>query len=137
MKTFDQLVTKVEEGWWDQQKAKVAGLGSSIAGDKAGAAKKQAQSLAMGSKAFALFDQFKQDMLELTKSTDQLQFNKNFPDFKLGYSVDHFKDFKFPLAKTSIYTLHSLKNDLYKKYISTSIESDLSLDSKHIRSVMD
>ncbi len=80
MKTFDQLVTKVEEGWWDQQKAKVAGLGSSIAGDKAGAAKKQAQSLAMGSKAFALFDQFKQDMLELTKSTDQLQFNKKFPE---------------------------------------------------------
>jgi len=80
MQTFDQLVTKVEEGWWDQQKAKVAGLGSSIAGDKAGAAKKQAQSLAMGSKAFALFDQFKQDMLELTKSTDQLQFNKKFPE---------------------------------------------------------
>ena len=80
MKTFDQLVTKVEEGWFDQQKAKLAGLGSSISGDKAGAAKKQAQSLAMGSNAFALFDQFKQDMLELTKSTDQLQFNKSFPE---------------------------------------------------------
>ena len=65
------------------------------------------------------------------------EFNKNFLDFKLGYSVDHFKDFKFPLAKTSIYTLHCLKNELYKKYISTNIESDLSLDSKHIRSVMD
>tara|TARA_Y100000310_G_scaffold239242_1_gene242814 strand:+ start:643 stop:759 length:117 start_codon:yes stop_codon:yes gene_type:complete len=36
VQTFDQLVTKVEEGWWDQQKAKMAGLGSSIAGDKAG-----------------------------------------------------------------------------------------------------
>ena len=80
MRTFDQLVTKVEEGWWDQSKAKLAGLGSSIAGDQAGAAKKQAQSLAKSSSAFALFDQFKQDMLELTKSTDQLQFNKNFPE---------------------------------------------------------
>jgi hypothetical protein len=80
VQAFDQLVKKVEEGWWDQQKAKMAGLGSSITGDKAGAAKKQAQSLAMGSNAFALFDQFKQDMLELTKSTDQLQFNKNFPE---------------------------------------------------------
>jgi len=80
VKTFDQLVTKVEEGWWNQAKAKVAGMGSSIAGDQAGAAKKQAQSLAMSSPAFALFDQFKQDMLELTKSTDQLQFNKKFPE---------------------------------------------------------
>ena len=65
------------------------------------------------------------------------EFNKNFSEFKLGYSVDHFKSFKFPLARTSIYTLHSFKNPLYKKYISTDIESDLSLDSKHIRSVMD
>ena len=65
------------------------------------------------------------------------EFNKNFSEFKLGYSVDHFKDFKFPLARTSIYTLHSFKNPLYKKYISTDIESDLSLDSKHIRSIMD
>ena len=65
------------------------------------------------------------------------EFNKNFSEFKLGYSVDHFKNFKFPLARTSIYTLHSFKNHLYKKYISTDIESDLSLDSKHIRSVMD
>ena len=64
-------------------------------------------------------------------------FNNNFSEYKLGYSVDHFKNFKFPLAKTSIYTLHSFKNDLYKKYISTDIESDLSLGSKHIRSVMD
>ena len=80
MQTFDQLVTKVEEGIWGQTKARIAGLGSSISGDAAGAAKKQAQSLAMGSNAFALFDQFKQDMLELTKSTDQLQFNKNFPE---------------------------------------------------------
>jgi len=80
VQAFDQLVKKVEEGIWGQTKARMAGLGSSISGDKAGAAKKQAQSLAMGSNAFALFDQFKQDMLELTKSTDQLQFNKNFPE---------------------------------------------------------
>ena len=65
------------------------------------------------------------------------EFNKNFSDFKLGHSVDHFKDFKFPLAKTSIYTLHCFKNHLYKKYIGTNIESDLSLGSKHMRSIMD
>ena len=65
------------------------------------------------------------------------EFNKNFSDYKLGYSVDHFKDFKFPLARTSIYTLHSFKNELYKKYISSDIESDLSLGSKHIRSIID
>ena len=65
------------------------------------------------------------------------EFNKNFLEFKLGYSVDHFKNFKFPLARTSIYTLHSFKNPLYKKYISADIESDLSLGSKHIRSLID
>ena len=65
------------------------------------------------------------------------EFNKNFSEFKLGYSVDHFKNFKFPLVKTSIYTLHCFKNHLYKKYIGRDIESDLSLGSKHIRSVMD
>ena len=64
------------------------------------------------------------------------EFNKNFSEFKLGYSVDHFKNFKFPLARTSIYTLHCFKNHLYKKYISKDIESDLSLGSKHIRSIM-
>jgi hypothetical protein len=80
VQTFDQLVVKVEEGWFGQQKAKLAGLGSSLTGDKAAAAKKQAQSLAMGSNAFALFDEFKQDMLELTKLTDQSEFNKKFPE---------------------------------------------------------
>ena len=65
------------------------------------------------------------------------EFNKSFSEFKLGCSVDHFKDFKFPLAKTSIYTLHCFNNHLYKKYIGTNIESDLSLGSKHMRSILD
>ena len=65
------------------------------------------------------------------------EFNKNFSEFKLGCSVDHFKDFKFPLAKTSIYTLHCFKHHLYKKYIGTNIESDLSLGSRHMRSIID
>ena len=65
------------------------------------------------------------------------EFNKNFSEFKLGRSVDHFKNFKFPLAKTSIYTLHCFKNHLYKKYIGTNIESDLSLGSRHMRSIID
>ena len=65
------------------------------------------------------------------------EFNKNFSDFKLGHSVDHFKDFKFPLAKTSIYTLHCFKNNLYKKYISTDIESELAVDSTQMRRIIE
>ena len=65
------------------------------------------------------------------------EFNKNFSEFKLGYSVDHFKNFKFPLARTSIYTLHSFKNHLYKKYISTDIESELTVNSTQMRKIIE
>ena len=65
------------------------------------------------------------------------EFNKNFSEFKLGSSVDSHKNFKFPLAKTSIYTLHSFKNHLYKKYISTDIESELTVNSTQMRKIIE
>jgi len=65
------------------------------------------------------------------------EFNKSTEKFKLGYSVDHHKNFKFPLAKSSIYTLHSFENELYKKYISENIESDLSTGSTQMRNIIE
>jgi len=65
------------------------------------------------------------------------EFNKKSSEFKLGCSVDHHKSFKFPLAKTSIYTLHSFKNKLYKKFISSDIESDLSVGSTQMRNLIE
>jgi|TARA_B110001452_G_C15185018_1_gene411589 hypothetical protein len=65
------------------------------------------------------------------------EFNNANDKFKLGCSVDHHKSFKFPLAKTSIYTLHSLENELYKKFISGGIESDLSVGSTQMRNILE
>ena len=45
------------------------------------------------------------------------EFNKEFKDLKLGKFFDHINDFKFPLAKGQIYTLHDLNNVDYEKYI--------------------
>ena len=65
------------------------------------------------------------------------EFNSATDKFKLGCSVDHHKSFKFPLAKTSIYTLHSLEDELYKKFISGGIESDLSVGSTQMRNILE
>tara|TARA_A100001201_G_scaffold132813_1_gene119632 strand:- start:51 stop:1163 length:1113 start_codon:yes stop_codon:yes gene_type:complete len=77
MQTFQDFVN---ENWASQAKAKLAGLGSSIAGDKQGAAVKQAQSLVKSSNLHGIFDKFKQDLIELTKSSSELEFNKKFPE---------------------------------------------------------
>lgn len=77
MQTFQDFV---KENWASQAKAKLAGLGSSIAGDKQGAAVKQAQSLVKSSNLHGIFDKFKQDLIELTKSSSELEFNKKFPE---------------------------------------------------------
>ena len=77
MQTFQDFVN---ENWASQAKAKIAGLGSSIAGDKQGAAVKQAQSLVKSSNLHGIFDKFKQDLIELTKSSSELEFNKKFPE---------------------------------------------------------
>jgi hypothetical protein len=65
------------------------------------------------------------------------EFNEKFKQYKLGTSVDHHKSFKFPLSKTSVYTLHSLDHDLYKKFISSDIESDLSVGSTQMRNILE
>ena len=65
------------------------------------------------------------------------EFNKKHSEYQLGTSVDHHKSFKFPLCKTSMYTLHSLNNDLYKKFISSDIESDLSVGSTQMRNIIE
>ena len=44
---------------------------------------------------------------------------------------------KFPLSKTSVYTLHKLDHDLYKKFISSDIESDLSVGSTQMRNILE
>ena len=48
-------------------------------------------------------------------------FNKQDLDFKLSYSIDHIHSFKFPLAKSTILTIHSFKHKLYNKYTSLTI----------------
>ena len=65
------------------------------------------------------------------------EFNNKFSEFKLGYSVDSHKNFKFPLAKSSVYTLHYFKHNLYKKYISADIESELTVDSTQMRKIIE
>ena len=45
------------------------------------------------------------------------EFNNQFKKIKLGKTFDHITDFKFPLAKGQIYTLHDFDNENYNKYI--------------------
>jgi len=56
------------------------------------------------------------------------EFNDQHEDLKLGKTFDHINDFKFPLAKGQIYTLHDFSNSDYDKYI--GIYSDDSLSGK-------
>ena len=54
------------------------------------------------------------------------EFNDQHKDIKLGKTFDHINDFKFPLAKGQIYTLHDLNNLDYNKYIGIYSEDSLS-----------
>ena len=66
------------------------------------------------------------------------EFNKEFKDLKLGKFFDHINDFKFPLAKGQIYTLHDLKNVDYEKYIGIYNSESLSGKKKDkFRSLLD
>ena len=66
------------------------------------------------------------------------EFNINFKEFKLGKSFDHINDFKFPLAKGQIYTLHDLNNVDYEKYIGIYDSESLSGKKKDkFRSLLD
>lgn len=66
------------------------------------------------------------------------EFNTEFKDFKLGKSFDHINDFKFPLAKGQIYTLHDLNNKDYNKYIGIYNSESLSgKNEEKLRSLLD
>ena len=66
------------------------------------------------------------------------EFNKEFKDLKLGKFFDHINDFKFPLAKGQIYTLHDLNNVDYEKYIGIYNSESLSGKKKDkFRSLLD
>ena len=65
-------------------------------------------------------------------------FNKENKNFKLGKAFDNVSDFKFPLAKNQIYTLHDYNNYNYNKYIGIYTEDSLSnKKSKNSRSILD
>ena len=66
------------------------------------------------------------------------EFNNKFTDFKLGKCLDHINDFKFPLAKGQIYTLHDLNNVDYEKYIGIYDSDSLTgKDKDKFRSILD
>ena len=66
------------------------------------------------------------------------EFNIEFEKFKLGKYFDHINDFKFPLAKGQIYTLHDLNNVDYEKYIGIYDSESLSGKKKDkFRSLLD
>ncbi len=58
------------------------------------------------------------------------EFNNQSKDLKLGKTFDHINDFKFPLAKGQIYTLHDFNNQDYKKYIGIYSSDSLSKNKK-------
>ena len=67
--------------------------------------------------------------------TDFNQENKN---LKLGKAFDSISDFKFPLAKNQIFTLHDYNNLNYSKYIGIySADSLSSKKNKKSRSILD
>tara|TARA_B100000886_G_scaffold104651_1_gene69717 strand:+ start:66712 stop:67539 length:828 start_codon:yes stop_codon:yes gene_type:complete len=65
------------------------------------------------------------------------EFNKQNSNFQLGKPVDHLNDFKFPLAKGQLYTLHNFKNEQYNQYIGIYSPDSLTGSNKKIRSLLD
>ena len=57
-------------------------------------------------------------------------FNKKSLDYKLSYSIDHIHSYKFPLAKSTILTIHSFKHKLYNKYIGRDDDKNIEFKSK-------
>jgi hypothetical protein len=57
-------------------------------------------------------------------------FNKKNLDYKLSYSIDHIHSYKFPLAKSTILTIHSFKHKLYNKYIGREDDKNIGFKSK-------
>ena len=65
------------------------------------------------------------------------EFNKQNSNFQLGKPVDHLNDFKFPLAKGQLYTLHNFKNEQYNQYIGIYSSDSLTGSNKKVRSLLD
>ena len=66
------------------------------------------------------------------------EFNSLNTNCKLGASIDHIVDFKFPLAKSLIYVLHNFDNPDYNRFIGHAYGDDLSINSKKINySILD
>ena len=66
------------------------------------------------------------------------EFNSLNTKCKFGTNVDHVLDFKFPLAKSSIYMLHDFDHQDYNKFIGHAYGDDLSIESKKINySILD
>ena len=66
------------------------------------------------------------------------EFNNQFKKIKLGKTFDHITDFKFPLAKGQIYTLHDFENENYNKYIGIySTDSLSNKKNEQFRSLID
>jgi len=57
-------------------------------------------------------------------------FNKKEINIKLMNSIDHISDYKFPLAKGSLYTLHSFEHELYNKFIGEDFPSSTDIGDK-------
>ena len=60
------------------------------------------------------------------------EFNKDNKDFKIGTNIDHVADFKFPLGKNLVYTLHNFNHKDYLKYIGFDDNKLMSLDDNKI-----
>ena len=58
------------------------------------------------------------------------EFNHQSNELKLGKTLDHINDFKFPLAKGQIYTLHDFNNQDYNKYVGIYSSDSLSKKDK-------
>jgi hypothetical protein len=58
------------------------------------------------------------------------EFNNQSNELKLGKTLDHINDFKFPLAKGQIYTLHDYNNQDYNKYVGIYSSDSLSKKNK-------
>ena len=61
------------------------------------------------------------------------EFNKSHKSIKLGSSIDHIHNFKFPLCKSSIFTLHVFDNDKYLNYVGFDDEDTLEFGSSKVR----
>tara|TARA_B100001057_G_scaffold499059_1_gene608224 strand:- start:15886 stop:16713 length:828 start_codon:yes stop_codon:yes gene_type:complete len=61
------------------------------------------------------------------------EFNKKNTKTKIGYSLDHINNFRFPLGKNLIYIMHNFEHKDYNKYIGIDNSESLGLDDNKTR----